>query len=448
MRFLLAQRFIATLMLSVMTAVGVAFMSSETARAQDIVGGAARTNLSGPSRASSSSSPRRPQTKYATTTVTRTVTRTVVRAPNTGSVVVSAEPGATIVVESVRGGTGDDAIVPQGVDQIAFNKLAPGRYRVAASLNGYEDSEREVVVRAGEPVTVSMNMQPKFYSITINANVPAGEIRYAPVVAAGIDPETGKTRYNRAPGDVRVTPITGGRAVLANLREGDYGLDIRSSDPSYKDLLASVSLPGPMAVSVELPNIESKGTFAPTWTNLDAWTAPSSWRIEARKLVVNGRGIALPREVLNRNFKDFQLVTDVKMVNGVAASFVVHAENENNYYLIQLTGPNADEPYVMRGFLVRNGIPQRIGASIPLDAFTQTLKPNQFFSVSMKMTGNSLKVSLTDSQTGDVLPLGILTDPASNFPIGAVGIGARDTEQNEIGRFIVCANQCSEGVAP
>lgn len=442
MRFLFASRFIATLMLSALAAVA-GLVTVTTARAQDIVGGAARTNLSGPSRTPATSSPRRPQTKYVTNTRTVTVTRTVVRAPNTGSVVVSAEPGATVVVEPVRGGTGDDAIVPSGVDQIAFNKLTPGRYRVAASLEGYEDSERDIIVKAGEPATVSMNMQPRLFTVTIETNIPAGNIIYAPVIAAGIDPTTGKTRYNRAPGDARVTPITNGRATLANLRQGDYGLDINPSDPSFEQLNASISLPGPTTIPVTLGNIESKGTFAATWTNLEAWNAPSSWRIDMRKLIVNGRGIALPREVLNRNFKDFQLVSDVKMINGVAASYVVHAQNESNYYLIQLTGPNADEPFVLRGFAVRNGTPQRIGASIPLDAFTQTLRPNQFFTVTMNMTGNSLKVSLTDSQTGDVLPLGILTDPASNFRIGAVGIGARDNEQNEIGRFIVCAGVCS-----
>ncbi len=443
MRFLLASKFIATLMLAFIAAIA-GFCLGTTAHAQDIVGGASRTNLSGPSRASSNNAPRsKPQTRYATRTNTVTVTKTVVRAPNTGAIVVSAEPGATVVVESKRGGVGSDLTIPQGVDQVAFNKLTPGQYRVAASLEGYKDSEREVTVRAGEPATVSMSMQPELFTVTIETNVPSGNIIYAPVVAAGLDPATGKTKYNRAPGDARVTPITNGRAMLANLRQGDYGLDIAASDPSYEMLNASISLPSPTTtIPVTLSNIESKGTFAATWTNLEAWNAPGGWRIQDRKLFVSGRGIALPREVLNRNFKDFQMVSDVKMVNGVAATFIVHAQNESNYYLIQLTGPNSDEPYVLRGFLVRNGAPQRIGASIPLDAFTQTLKPNQFFTVTMNGIGNSFKVSLTDSQTGDVLPLGILTDPASNFRIGAVGIGARDNEQNEVGRFIVCAGEC------
>jgi hypothetical protein len=133
------------------------------------------------------------------------------------------------------------------------------------------------------------------------------------------------------------------------------------------------------------------------------------------------------------------------MLNGVAASFVVRAVDKQNYYLIQLTGAKADEPYVLRGFIIKNGTPQRMGSAIPIDGFSATLKANQFFTISIKGKDNSFAVSITDSQTGDVLPLGILADPNRNFKVGAVGLAVRDTEQNEIGRFIVCASDCPKG---
>jgi uncharacterized caspase-like protein len=224
--------------------------------AQDIVGGASRTNLSGPSAQTPGRNQRRPKTKYVTNTRDVTATRTVVRGANTGSIIVSAEPGASVVVEPVRGGTGEAASIPQGVDQIAFNKLPPGRYRVAASLDGYADAEREVIVRAGEPTIVSMNLQPVLYTVTISTNVSKGEIRYAPLIAR-IDPATRHTLYNRAPGDVRVTPITGGRAVLSNLRSGTYGLDIRAEQDDYVTLLGSITLPGPTYIVVGLKRSSS-----------------------------------------------------------------------------------------------------------------------------------------------------------------------------------------------
>jgi hypothetical protein len=439
-KFLLTSRFAAILMLSVVTGIGGLIATASTAQPQDIVGGASRTNLSG-GGSSTSSGPKRPRTQYATKTRTVIVNRPVPVVPNKGSLVVSAVPGASILVEPVQGGTGEEGEVPVNTRNATFNDLLPGRYRVAAALEGYEEASLEVTVVKGKASAVDLNLQPITYNVSINANVPAGEIRYAPVIPR-TDPSTGQLRYERAPGDARVTPIMNGRATLAGLRPGTYGLDIRSDAVGYETLLASITLPGPINIPVSLKKLTSSKTLAATWINLDGWDTPSGWRAQARKLTVAGRGVALPREDEYRYYSDFQLTSDVKMLNGVAASFVVRAQDANNYYLIQLTGQNSDEPYVLRGYVVRGGQPQRMGAPIPLDGFTQTLRANQFFNVTMKMTDNSLKISITDSQTGDVLPLGILTDPARNFRIGGVGIAARDNEQNEIGRFIVCANEC------
>lgn len=176
-------------------------------------------------------------------------------------------------------------------------------------------------------------------------------------------------------------------------------------------------------------------TFIGTWDAFDLWEAPANWHASSGRLIVNERGVAIPRDKSYRFYVDFSFVSDVKMVNGVAASFAVHALDTLNYYLIQVTGPNADEPHVLRGFIVRNGIPQRWKV-IPIEAFKAALQPGKFFEVSMKMTGNSLEVSVTDSETGTESPLGIFPD-MNVFPAGTVGIAVRDKEQNEIGRFIV-----------
>ena len=177
-------------------------------------------------------------------------------------------------------------------------------------------------------------------------------------------------------------------------------------------------------------------TFVGKWDAFDLWEAPSNWHADSGRLKVNERGVATPRDKAYRSYSDFSLISDIKMVNGVAASFAVHVADPMNYYLIQLTGPNADQPYVLRGFIVRNGIlqPWRV---IPIDAYRATLQPDKFFEVSMKMTDNKLDVSVTDSETGTKLLLGTLLDTKRTFGVGSVGIAVRDNEQNEIGRFIV-----------
>jgi hypothetical protein len=95
---------------------------------------------------------------------------------------------------------------------------------------------------------------------------------------------------------------------------------------------------------------------------------------------------------------------------------------------------------MLRGFTVVNGVSQSLG-SIPIEGFADAIKANQFFKASIKMTSNNISVSISDKR-GEFLPLGVLSDPNRNFPIGAVGMAARGNEQNEIGRFLVCTPEC------
>ncbi|MBV9210191.1 MAG: carboxypeptidase regulatory-like domain-containing protein [Acidobacteria bacterium] len=426
--------------LALLTFALLLFCKSE-ARAQDLVGGAGRTDLSGGAGSSGgtrSSTPRKPKARAASTVRTVTVTKVVKFTATTGTLAVAAASEAAILIEPVRGGEGKEGTVPKGEGVFIFNDLKPGRYRVAAELDGYQPAEEEVTVTANKNLSVTLDLKPITYSVTIAANVPAGEVRYAPVAA--VKDASGEVKYNVA-GETRVTPLQGGRATLPNLRPGTYGVDVRSADVGYQTLLATFTLPGQTTYSVTLQKNLSTKTFSAAWASLDAWEAPAGWRVGSRKLSVSGRGIALPKDESARHYADFRLFSNVKMLNGVAVSYVVRAQDAQNYYLIQITGAKADEPYVLRGFVVKNGAAQRFGSTIPVDAFTSTLKANQFFSVSMEATGNKFKVSITDSETGDVLPLGTLEDPNRNFPIGAAGVAVRDNEQNEVERFVVCTSE-------
>jgi hypothetical protein len=135
-------------------------------------------------------------------------------------------------------------------------------------------------------------------------------------------------------------------------------------------------------------------------------------------------------------------------MNGIAASFAVHVVDPRNYYLVEITGPNADEPYVLRGFIYKNGVAQRFGNRIPINQFSETLKPGKFFHVIMKMTEEDdhrsavVTVWVQDSETGDLRKLGNLPDSSRTFRIGAVGIAAREGQQNEFSAFTICVLGC------
>ena len=356
----------------------------------------------------------------------------------TGTLSVASEPNATLLIEPKRGSEGKVGTIPADERQFIFNDLKPGSYRVAASLDGYEPAEKEVVITAKKTTPVTLNLKPITQNVTINTNIKTGEIRYAPVEAFK-DTGTGETKYSPK-GVTIVVPIQNSRAVLTNLGAGTYGVDIRPGEVGYQKLLGTITVPGDETVTVNLKHLLSTKTFYAAWTR-DEWDLPPDWRIASQLLSVHGRGVALPRDESYRHYSDFHLSSDVKMRNGVAVSFVLRASDRQNYYLIQLTGEKADEPYLLRGFVVKNGVSQPL-QSIRINHLAATIKPGQFFKVHIKMKGYSMDISVEDSQTGESLPLGILTDSYQSFSTGAVGIAAAEGEQSDYGSFIVCTPEC------
>jgi uncharacterized caspase-like protein len=234
-----------------LAAVCLFLSSSLSVKAQDIVGGAARTDLSGSAPTNSSSS-KRPTARNATSTRTVTVTKTVKVTPTTGTVAVAAEPNAQLLIEpiNVRGEEGQEGRVPAGERIFIFNELKPGRYRVAAELEGYTAAEEEVTVSANKSTAVSLDMRPIAYTVNFKFNVKDGEIRFAPVTKV-TDPATTQPQY-KPTDDARIIMIRDGRVVLKNLRVGTYGLDIRTEEIGYKTLLATITLPGPTEFEIKL----------------------------------------------------------------------------------------------------------------------------------------------------------------------------------------------------
>jgi hypothetical protein len=184
----------------------------------------------------------------------------------------------------------------------------------------------------------------------------------------------------------------------------------------------------------------------PIWTKegLQEWEMPAGWQDSRRTLLVKGAGVALPREKGFRFYRDFQLVSNAKMNNGMAVSFALRARDAQNYYLLQLTGAKADERHVVRLYIVKNGVARRIRAVPFSSSAAKVMDSGQFFSVTIKVVGYEMAVEINDSETGGSHTLGVLTDPDQNFPVGAVGIAVRGEEENVIERFVVCTGaKCS-----
>lgn len=367
----------------------------------------------------------------------RTVIRTVIErvTPTTGSLSVAAEADATILVEPIRirGAVGQQGNVPSGERIFVFVDLKPGRYRVAGTLPGHQPVETEVVIAANKNQSATLDFLPILFSVIINTNVSAGELKHA---------REGQPLSN-------VVPIQN-KSVRLELPGGSYDVEITADEFGYEPLRKTFSLTENQTLALPLRRIAlTTDTLSPTWTTaeLQSWDMPTGWLPDARKnLTVKGPGVALPRAAGYRYYKDFRLSSSARMVNGVALSFALRARDAQNYYLLQLSGQKSDEPNTVRLFVVKNGIKQRIMA-IPIpSAGAKAMGSNQFFAVSIKMVEYEITVEIEDSETGAPYPLGVLTDPAHNFAVGAVGIAGQAGEENVIGRFVVCTgDKCLSG---
>ncbi len=395
------------------------------------VGGTGGT-VKDPKSDSNKSTPPRP-TNPTVKTVYKTRVERVAVTSTTGSLSVAAESNATILVEpmKVKNGLGQQGVVPAGEGIFVFNDLKPGRYRVAGTLAGHHPVEKEAVIAANKSQSATLNFRPILYSVIINTNVSAGELKYAP---------EGQPLSN-------VVSVQN-RSVQLNLPAGKYVIEVIPAEFGYETLRHTFLLTADQTLlDVPLKRIAlTTDTLSPTWTSaeLQAWDIPAGWRADSKKnLSVKGPGVALPREESYRYYKDFRLSSSAKMLNGFALSFALRARDSQNYYLLQLTGEKSDEPYTVRLFVVKNGVEQRIRA-IPIPrAGAKAMGAGQFFAVSIKMIDYAITVEIEDSETGAPYPLGVLTDPARNFAVGAVGIAGRNNEENVIGRFVVCTgNKC------
>src|SRR5207237_4869845 len=167
----------------------------------------------------------------------------------------------------------------------------------------------------------------------------------------------------------------------------------------------------------------------------DPGELPASGNIAKGLLIMKGPGVATPHLEIYRHYTDFEIVSDVRMINGLAASFVIHASGDKeNYYLITLTGPNAAEPYRFSGFLVKNGVPQRL-QSVSISHLKETIRPNKDFLVKITVKDNNIDVQVKEA--GKYVPLGRVVDPNRNFPIGAQGVAGGNDEQTQFGNYLV-----------
>ena len=368
----------------------------------------------------------------------------------TSNLSVTTQPGAEVALVSLAANVKPPA--PQKVSNsgvVVFENLKAVEYKIVVTLDGFETLEQDSVkILPQKTLGIKLELKSVTYDLKINTNIAEGEVRFAPAVLTKTDIEG--NLVTKETGGYCVVKIENNKAVIPGLKKGYYNLDIRPTAVEYQSLKVAVNVPEDIleendesdelqSYPLELEKKISTEQFASAWTN-NEWDLPTGWKLQNKMMTNDLFGIALPRSEQYRYYVDFEMMSNVTSLDGDTIGFVFRAQDAQNYYLVQLSGARAAEPYRATGYVVKKGRAEQI-FSITIEAFAEILKKQ--FRFSIQGEGNLFKLFIEDSTTGDKRPLGNMTDPFNNFKKGAVGIAGSENSKFEVVFFtVLCKGVC------
>ena len=207
-------------------------------------------------------------------------------------------PGVTITVINLDTGQRAGTAVSDGVGRFAVGNLPPGRYRVTASLAGFDDAGvGPVVLVAGRESSVSLDLSPAAVSETVKVVGEAGSASLQPAAArdtvagamADILPVAGDGLRSMLPVLPGVVRAPDGRISLKGARptQGAIQLDqANASDPSTGNF--GIDIPTDAVASVGLaPNLYAaeSGRYSSSLVRVETRTGGNTWRATANTFI-------------------------------------------------------------------------------------------------------------------------------------------------------------------
>ncbi len=376
-----------------------------------------------------------------------------VRNVRTSNLSVTTQPGAKVMLVSLTaGGTSPNPVTADSKGVAVFENLKVAEYDVKVELEGFKSKDTDEPIKIKPQTThgIKLELKPVTYDLKVDVNIPDGEVRFAASVPTGR--MVGENIETREIKGYCVVRIENKKAVIPDLEKGYYNLIITPSAVEYEPLRAIVKVPDDVpeasdesgeveSYSFELEKKISTEQFLSSGTTSE-WELPSGWRLGNQKMQTNGLpGIALPRSEQYRYYVDFDMRSSVTSLDGKTVGFVFRAEDTENYYLVQLSGARAAEPYLIRGYVVKDGIRGNPIFTTTIDHIVGII--NKQFTFIIEGRGNTFKLFVEDSATGDSKPLGNMVDPFDNYKKGAVGIAGSQNSNSEVVFFtVLCKGNC------
>lgn len=378
----------------------------------------------------------------------RVITKTeIIRISNLS---VTTEPLAKVELESlIKTAKKIKPIFADSKGRAIFDDLTPGNYRITASKDGFETLEQDSVeIFPRKPHVLNLALRPVTYKLRIETNLKGGEVRYAQAVNKRVD-ANGSIMATEIGNKCFVKIEKNGEAVVPDLKQGYYNLDIIPEALEYERTLVGVDVPEDAeqndagetkTFQIEVKTKISTETFGTAWTKED-WIMPLDWTLDKGMKVKNSAGIALPRNEQYRYYTNFQMISNVKLNDGGTVAFALRVVDAENYYRVQISGAKDPEPNVAKGYIVKNGEAKQI-FSVSAAGFASTIALKSGFRIIIKGDEKGFKISIEDSVTGNVEAVGFMSDRDKTFQKGAVGIASTGKTNFEVSYFQVCPSEC------
>ncbi len=346
-----------------------------------------------------------PVTKTATVRQAQSGVVQVDLVPTTGSIVIgmgSIPADATILIDGKK----PASITKQVNNQIQIDDVDVGSHTLQITHPSIVAYEEKVNVLGGESKFVTPVARQAIARLLIKSE-PEAQI------------------YVDGSPQGRVTEK--GELTISNIKPGRHTIRAEKEGYTSEEKTQVVDV-GEVSMVMKLNRRE----FSPEFTdyfaiagNSDAWDTVRGWQVKHGELIVKGSGVGLVRD---RIYKDFKLVFDISFVNSKGAVWIVRAQDKQNYYMFQLSGPNGTNPKTFSSYICQNGqIKPLKPAEIVVDDLS---RPNDSYTITIEAKGSTIKHFIqVKSDPKPEGPQALSTLSNDTFSYGQVGFGTKDGEE-------------------
>ena len=158
---------------------------------------------------------------------------------------------------------------------------------------------------------------------------------------------------------------------------------------------------------------------------LKYWAAPATWRVEKEgpRLRVAGPGLGFLQD---RVYGDFQVSFDIQLLNRKGAVWVLRAQDPQNYYLFQLSGPDGVSANSITTFICKNG---KLRQELTLNVSHDLGRADDSIQLSVEAKGRIIRHTIQVFSQPDVGPQNLTYLDDGTFLYGGIGFGTKDGEE-------------------